>query len=137
MFELTYDDLFFEIGENLVFGIYFDTNLIEVFQGAYISEWFFGKIFLKKYSFAFDFEKHELKFYKKIKAKKNQNEEKRNSEIKNNTSSNKKIFELGLILVVIFIGVFAFILDRFIRKRYKNNSLLIDYNNKGIDMQQL
>jgi len=132
MFELTYDDLFFERGENIIFGIYFDTNLIEVFEGAYISEWFFGKIFLKKYMFSFDFEKLELRFYKKNNVKKKKKEENENLDNNENKSS-KKIYQLGLILVVIFIGVFAFILDRFVRKKHKVNSLLIDYNNKEME----
>ena len=47
----------------------------------------------------------------------------------NENKSSKKIYQLGLILVVITIGVFAFLLDRFARRKYKVNSLLIDYDN--------
>ena len=61
--------------------------------------------------------------------KKEENENLDNNENK----SSKKIYQLGLILVVIFIGVFAFILDRFVRKKHKVNSLLIDYNNKEME----
>ena len=132
MFELNYDDLFIEKNEYLFFGIYFDCFVIEVFKGAFISEWYFGKIFLKKYLFGFDFEKHELIFYKAIKAKtkyKNKDETKNPEEKGDN---NKKIYDLGLILIFITIGVFAFILERIVRKKYRTNSLLIDYNNRQI-----
>ena len=129
IFELTYEDLFLEKNDYIFFGIYFDTFLIEVFEGAYISEWNFGKIFLKKYSFAFDLENRKLMFYKKNKFKKEKKpEEKMNPD--ENKSSNRKIYQLGLILVVITIGVFAFLLDRFVKKKYRVNNLLIDFDNR-------
>ena len=128
MFELNYDDLFLEKGAFIFFGIYFDVVLIEVYTGAFISEWYFGKLFLKKYLFGFDFEKNELLFYKKAKKLINKNEDNRNNE--NDKSSNsKKILQLGLILVIIAIGIFAFLLDRYAKKKHKVNSLLIDFNN--------
>ena len=132
MFELTYDDLFFEKDNYLFFGIYFDKFQIEVFMGAFISEWTFGKIFLKKYCFAFDLENKKLYFYKKnkIEKTKNKTEDKKNEN--ENKNSNKKIYQLGLILVVITIGVFAFLIDRFARKRYRVNNLLIDFENPQV-----
>ena len=130
MFELTYNDLFLEKGEFLIFGIYFDLVLIEVYTGAFISEWYFGELFLKKYTFGFDFGKKELLFYKKIKAQKNKNEDKKKTD-NGNTSSGKKILQLGLILVIITIGVFAFLLDRYAKKKHKVNSLLIDFNSNN------
>ena len=132
MFELTYDDLFFEKGDYLFFGIYFDRFQIEVFMGAFISEWNFGKIFLRKYCFVFDMENHKLLFYKKkkIEKKKSKSEEKKNVDENKN---NKKIYQLGLILVVITIGAFAFIIDRFTRKKYKVNNLLIDFENPQVE----
>ena len=130
MFELTYNDLFLEKGEILIFGIYFDLVLIEVYTGAFISEWYFGKLFLKKYTFGFDFGKKELLFYKKTKAQKNKNEDKKKTD-NGNTSSGKKILQLGLILVIITIGVFAFLLDRYAKKKHKVNSLLIDFNSNN------
>ena len=133
MFELTFDDLFFEKGEFLFFGIYFDHVLIEVFRGAFISEWYLGKLFLKKYSFGFDFEKRELIFYKKNKTQKNKNEDKKKT--KNEKISSKKLLQLGLILVVIAIGVFAFLLDRYWRKKSRvNSSLLIEFNSNQLSL---
>ena len=128
MFELNYDDLFFEKENFIFFGIYFNCFQIEVFQGAFISEWTFGKIFLKKYAFGFDFQNHKLIFYKKNKFKKQKTEEKNISN--ENKSSNKKIYQLGLILIVITIGIFAFILERYARKKYRVNNLLIDFDNR-------
>lgn len=130
MFELTYDDLFFEQGDFIFFGIYFDRVLIEVYKGAFISEWYLGKLFLKKYLFGFDFEKKELIFYKKTKAQKNKNEDNKNNE-KDKSNNSKKILQLGLILVIIAIGVFAFLLDRYAKRKHKVNSLLIDFNSNN------
>ena len=133
MFQLTFDDLFFEKGEFLFFGIYFDHVLIEVFRGAFISEWYLGKLFLKKYSLGFDFEKRELIFYKKNKTQKNKNEDKKKT-INVKISSNK-LLQLGLILVVIAIGVFAFLLDRYWRKKSRvNSSLLIEFNSNQLSL---
>ena len=131
MFELTYEDLFFEIGDYLFFGIYFDRFQIEVFMGAFISEWSFGKLFLKKYSFAFDLENKKLLFYKKNKMEKTKNKAEDKKNVDEN-KSNKKIYQLGLILVVVTIGVFAFFIDRFARKRYRVNNLLIDFENPQV-----
>ena len=128
MFELTFDDLFFERGQYLFFGIYFDRFQLEVFTGAFISEWNFGKIFLKKYCFGFDLENHKLLFYKKNKIEKKKNKVEETKMVDEN-KSNKKIYQLGLILVVITIGVFGFLIERFARKKYKVNNLLIDFEN--------
>ena len=130
IFELKYEDVWFKKGEFLFFGIYFERFLTEVFKGAFISEWGFGKLFLKKYCFAFDFENNQLLFYKKNKIEKKKKEN--NNLDENNSNSNKKIYQLGLILVVITIGVFAFLLDRFARRKYKVNNLLIDYENPKV-----
>ena len=130
MFELTYDDLFIEKGDILFFGIYFDCFLIEVYRGAFISEWNFGKLFLKKYIFAFDFEKNELIFYKKNKIKKKKSEEKKNTDQEKNIKN--KIYQLGLILVVITIGVFAFLLDRYARRKHRLNNVLIDFDSSQL-----
>jgi hypothetical protein len=64
VFQLNSDDLFIEKDEYLIFGIYFDCFQIEVFRGAFLSEWFFGKTFLKKYCFSFNPETEQLTFYK-------------------------------------------------------------------------
>ena len=127
IFELRYEDLWFEKGGFLFFGIYFERFLIEVYTDGFISEWNFGKLFLKKYCFAFDFQNNQLLFYKKNKIGKKKKET--NNPDENKSNSNKKIYQLGLILVVITIGVFAFLLDRFARRKHKVNSLLIDYEN--------
>ena len=89
-----------------------------------------GKLFLKKYLFGFDFEKKELIFYKKTKAQKNKNEDNENNE-KDKSNNSKKILQLGLILVIIAIGVFAFLLDRYAKRKHKVNSLLIDFNSNN------
>ena len=60
---------------------------------------------------------------------KNKAEDKKNVD---ENKSNKKIYQLGLILVVVTIGVFAFFIDRFARKRYRVNNLLIDFENPQV-----
>ena len=64
-FELNFDDLFIKVHKYFVFGIYFECSPIEIFPGAFLSEWYFGNIFLRKYCFGFDMENNKIKFYKK------------------------------------------------------------------------
>ena len=129
MFELKFDDLFFEKNEFLIFSIYFDFFQIEIFRGSYLSEWFFGKTFLKKYCFSFDLDNGKIRFYpeKKIKKKTKKNNIKKNLDSVNNK---KRYYQLGLILVVLAIGIFAFVLDRVNKRKYRINNSLIDYENR-------
>ena len=129
MFELNFDDLFFEKNEFLIFSIYFDFFQIEIFRGSYLSEWFFGKTFLKKYCFSFDLDNGKIRFYpeKKIKKKTNKKISKKNLD---NGNNNKRYYQLGLILVFLTIGIFAFILERVSKRKYRINNSLIDYESR-------
>jgi hypothetical protein len=126
MFILDYDDLFIEKDENLIFGIYFDYLQIEVFKNAFLSEWFFGKLFLKKYCFSFDPEQDQLRFYKENMMKTIRKKPEENN-VENTT--NKRLYQLGLILIIVAIGIIAFTLERVIKKKKRINNSLIDYTN--------
>ena len=126
MFELNYDDLFIEKDEHLIFVIYFDYLQIEVFKGAFVSEWFFGKAFLKKYCFSFDIEHEKLRFYKENKIK---NITKKPEENNAENRTNKRLYQLGLIIIVLAIGIIAFALERVVKKKKRINNSLIDYTN--------
>ena len=127
MFQLTYDDLFIEKDEHLIFAIYFDYLQIEVFKDAFLSEWHFGKVFLKKYCFSFDLDNEQLIFYKEniIRPKINKplEQNKENGTI-------KRLYQFGLILIVIAIGILAFILERLVKRKNRISNTLIDYENK-------
>ena len=131
MFVLNYDDLFIEKGEYLIFSIYFDFLQIEVFAGAFLSEWHFGKTFLKKYCFSFDPDKGQIRFYKDniIKPKKTKKPEEKNVE---NTTT-QRLYQLGLILIVVAIGALAFALERIVKRKNRINNSLIDYENQSIN----
>lgn len=123
IFELNYKDLFIEQGEYLIFGIYFNYFETELFVGAFLSEWYFGRIFLKKYCFSFDFENGKIIFYKQNIAKNKRNKKKENPK----EEKNVKFYQLGLIVVVIGIGIIAFIYERMAKRKYRIDNSLIDY----------
>jgi hypothetical protein len=129
MFELTYDDLFIEHNDYIIFLIYFDYFQIELFRGAFLSEWYFGKPFLKKYCFSFDLDKGKMRFYRENIAK-NQNNKKLKK--KNLSSGTNKIFyPLGIVLVVLFVVIFAFVLERISKRKKRIDNSLIDYESKS------
>ena len=121
IFELNFNDLFIEHGQYLIFAIYFDFFQIEIFEDAFLSEWFFGEAFLKKYSFSFDLDNGKIRFYKEnaIKRKFNKKLEK-----KEEKKTNIKYYQLGIgiIVVVLAIGIFAFINDRISKRKPRNNN---------------
>ena len=130
MFELTFKDLFIEQKDYLVFAIYFDYFQTEVFVGAFLSEWFFGKTFLQKYCFSFDLDNGKIRFYKENKIKK-RNNSKVDNKNDNKSNINIRYYQLGLIFVILAIAVIAFIWDRIVkRKSNRLNNALIDYNLK-------
>ena len=129
MFELTYDDLFIEHNDYIIFLIYFDYFQIELFRGAFLSEWYFGKPFLKKYCFSFDLDKGKMRFYRENIVK-NQNNKKLKK--KNLSSGTNKIFyPLGIALVVLFVVIFAFVLERISKRKKRIDNSLIDYESKS------
>ena len=125
MFELNFQDLFIEQKDYLIFSIYFDYFQIEVFVGAFLSEWFFGKTFLKKYCFSFDIDNGKIRFYKENKIKKNNNKTIENNN--NDNIINIRYYQLGLIFIILAIAVIAFICDRVAKRKSRISNTLIDY----------
>ena len=126
MFELTYDDLFVEHNDYIIFLIYFDYFQIELFRGAFLSEWFFGKPFLKKYCFAFDLDKGKMRFYRE-----NIPKTQINKKIKKKNLSSGTFYPLGIVLVVLLIVIFAFALERISKRKKRIDNSLIDYESKS------
>ena len=128
MFIFTFQDLFIEQKDYLIFSIYFDYFQTEVFVGAFLSEWFFGKTFLQKYCFSFDLDNGKIRFYKENNIKKRNNTKNDNKD-DNKININIRYYQLGLIFVILAIAVIAFIWDRVVkRKSNRLNNTLIDYN---------
>jgi hypothetical protein len=129
MFELTYDDLFIEHNDYIIFLIYFDYFQIELFRGAFLSEWYFGKPFLKKYCFSFDLDKGKMRFYRENIAKTQNNKKLKKKNLSSGT--NKIFYPLGIVLVVLFIVIFAFVLERISKRKKRIDNSLIDYESKS------
>jgi len=127
IFELNYNDLFIEQNEDLIFGIYFDYFQIEIMKGAFLSEWYFGKIFLKKYFFSFDLDNGIIKFYPQNK-KKSENKQTKTKKKKSGVNNNIRYYQIGFILIVLGIGILAFIIDRVNKRKYRIKNSLIDYS---------
>lgn len=65
-FELDYEDLFYEKNNKLYFLICFDTGMFGDDKFTEISDWIFGKPFMKKYQFSFDVESRIIRFYENL-----------------------------------------------------------------------
>ena len=97
-FNLTYQDLFFTKGDNVYFLI--------VFNHIYDDIWELGKPFLKKYSFAFNFDSKIIWYYKDLngKTKALQNEM--------NQKTDKKKFIFIILFLSLFLGVICFLFGK-------------------------
>lgn len=100
MFELTYDDLFLEHNDYIIFLIYFDYFQIELFRGAFLSEWYFWQALPQKYCFSFDLDKGKIRFYRENIVKSQSNKKLKK---KNLSSGINKIFYPLVIILVVFL----------------------------------
>lgn len=106
IFNLTYNDLFFNKGNNVYFLI--------VFNYLYNEIWELGKPFLNKYSFVYNFDSKLIWYYKKID---------NNDEINKNETKifyKKKLIYL-IIFLSIFLGAICFLFGRILYNKTKNN----------------
>ena len=110
-FVLTYEDLFFIKGDKVYFLVVFHHLLKEV--------WELGKPFLKKYSFAFNFDSKLIWYYKK---EKNNNQKNNNKKREESFLSIKIFFICGILVLSIILGILSFLLGRMI---YNNKKKLI------------
>ena len=115
-FVLNYNDLFLEKNNKIYFLIIFD-NMIR-------SNWIFGKPFLKKYFFSFNYDDKTLTFY----------ETKKEEKSEENNNGNNKTFILILVIIVLvaIFAVLGFLLAKFIynyKKRIATELLDVDDEN--------
>ena len=113
-FELTHKDLFKVIGDKKYFLIIFDKS------SNY--PWKFGKLFMKKYFFNFDFDQKLIGFYKDLNNNSNENEKSR---------QNLSVF-LWILWTVLLIltGIGCFLLGKFLynkNRKKRANELDDDY----------
>jgi len=110
-FELSYNDLFKEINNEYIFRICYNKE--------FGNEWAFGKPFLKKYLFVFNYDEKVIGFYNPLI---NENGEliESNNKLNNNNYSNKKII-IFTILILTFVFAIFFIISKRIYRRRKNN----------------
>ena len=121
-FELNFDDLFYEKNGNLYFLICFDTGMFGDDKFTEISEWIFGKPFLKKYQFSFDVEKRRIIFYENL--KRNINNSNKNVNIKKYIYLNHLISFKNLAFIIFFLFIISFAFYK-TSKYLKNNNKII------------
>lgn len=109
-FILNYDDLFFTKGNNIYFLI--------IFHNLYNEIWELGKPFLKKYSFAYNFDSKIIHYY----SKKNIYNENINKNDNNKFENNFSSFPY-IIIISFFIGIFFFFAGKIYYNKRKNNLL--------------
>ena len=112
-FELNYKDLFIEKHDKFILMIFFD---------EYTIEWYFGKPFLRKYSFLMNQDSKLLGFYHR---KININETNDKNDLNNNNNNNYIII---IILLIIFGIIILFTIGIFIGKYYSK------YNKKHVNI---
>ena len=123
-FVLDYNDLFLEKKNKIYFLIIYD-NMIR-------NNWIFGKPFLKKYFFTFNYEEKLMTYYEII-----------NSDIKeennDNNAKNKKIILIVVIVVLVIVfGLLGFFLAKYIYKykKRKATELTEDIDNDNISDEE-
>ena len=111
-FELNYNDLFKIINNEYIFLICYN----EEFE----NEWIFGKPFLKKYLFVFNYDEKVIGFYNPL-INENGDLIESNSKLNNNNSNKKNIIFIIVIFIFVFI-IFFMISKRIYRKRKINKA---------------
>ena len=106
-FELDYEDLFIEKNDKLILLIFFDDAKFD---------WFFGKPFLKKYSFLMNPDTKILGFYKKEQNNKNE----KSSEKNRNDIALKIIIVIIALIILLILGIFIGKYYFKESKKYKN-----------------
>ena len=99
-FELTYEDLFEEINDNIFFLI------IKNKRNYYKNLWKIGKIFLRKYHFSFNQDSKMISFYNNMKAYNNHVNNKNNIIDKNQKSFNTNYIWIIVCVVCLICGIY-------------------------------
>ena len=124
-FILTYEDLFFIKGNKVYFLVIFHRILNKV--------WELGKPFLKKYSFAFNFDSKLIWYYKKN--NKNKKEIDNNDNNKNSYIKYNIIFIFIIIFLSLVLGILCFSFSRIIYKQSKKKLIKAEELNDDFNFQ--
>ena len=123
IFELNYEDLFYEKNNILYFLICFDTGLLEDDKYNNSYEWVLGKPFMYKYLFSFNVEKNEISFYENIITQKLKMTKNINNLYVDQLLPTKNLILFSLSLFVILIFIFCISNCIQIRKRKKSKNI--------------
>ena len=124
IFELNYEDLFYEKNDILYFLICFDAGLLDDDKSSNSFEWILGKPFMKKYLFSFDVEKNEISFYEDINTPKLEKIKNSNNLYVEQLLPTKHLILISLVLFIILTSNFCIINCKRISKKIdltKNN----------------
>jgi hypothetical protein len=97
IFELTYKDLFIEYNNKILFLVVYNS------YGQNI--WYFGKIFMKKYPFVFDYDKKTISFVNVYNINKSDNDQSNSPEMDENEYSFWYFFKIIIIIILIILGI--------------------------------
>ena len=125
-FELNYNDLFKIINNEYTFLI--------CYSKEFENEWVFGRPFLKKYLFVFNYDEKVIGFYNPLI---NENGEliESNNKLNNNNYRNKNII-IFIIVILIFVFIIFFMISKRIYRKRKNNKYWQD-NKQNPKIQEL
>ena len=123
IFELTYKDLFIEYNNRILFLVVYNS------YGQNI--WHFGKIFMKKYPFVFDYDKKTISFVNIYNINKSDNDQDNAPEMGGNEYSFKDYFKIIIIIILIIlciiVGVFIGRMLWYKNRKKRANELDDDY----------
>ena len=121
--ELTYKDLFIEYNNRILFLVVYNS------YGQNI--WHFGKIFMKKYPFVFDYDKKTISFVNIYNINKSDNDQDNAPEMGGNEYSFKDYFKIIIIIILIIlciiVGVFIGRMLWYKNRKKRANELDDDY----------
>ena len=129
IFELTPEDLFVQIGDQIFF-------LVVFYKNNPTSSFLLGKIFLQKYFFSFDNKSKKILFYREN-DKKGESEEKNGDKVNGVMvfhwyNSTKVVIVLVILLIIFSIICFIFGKRMFIRRKLRVNELKEQFEYKSL-----
>ena len=133
VFELNYEDLFFDNGKFIYFLVIFYDYPSEItnYFDEYNARWDFGMPFLKKYFFTFDYDSRYIGYYNNNTAIPN-----KNPMIISKDKNAKNKSYLGIVLAVsIFFGIFCvyFVLRKYLPRNRKISAIELESDNDNMN----
>ena len=123
-FELTYKDLFMSIDNYYYFMIVFPNNQTDLVHTQ--EEWYMGLPFLRKYQFIFNFDKHNIVFYRTKNFEDNEGIPPYQEDEGNNDKSKVWIYIIQILAVVVLVIIGVFIGMQLKKQRKKRANELKD-----------